>query len=97
MMTSGPKAIDNMHSLEFACAELMGDATLDQSLEVTPDIMKIILRGQKSAYVVYHGIKVYIAGTRDTLEAMDDLSPEDRHLMALDKATMDESGKVIKK
>jgi hypothetical protein len=78
--------IKDLNTLQLAIAESVAGIDPDPSFEVTEDLMKIILRGQRSAYVTYHGAKVYIEGTRDTLSLQDSMKPEELHLYNLEQA-----------
>lgn len=46
-------------------------------IEVTPELFKMLIRNQKTPALVYEGIKVYIAGTREDIERENRMNAED--------------------
>lgn len=82
-------AISTLESLQFAIADVVNGPDPDPSIEITETLMRTILRGQKSAYVTYHGVKLYIEGTRDRIKAEEELGPEAYMLLKMEQARQD--------
>lgn len=68
--------INTLDELQFALADVLH--TEDPSLEISENLMKIILKGQKSPYVTYHGVKLFIKGTRETIEQLEEMTPSQK-------------------
>lgn len=79
-------AISTLEALQFAIADVYNAPGVDPALEITETLMKQILRGQKSAYVCYHGVKLYIEGTKERIEAEEKLGPEAYMMLKMEQA-----------
>lgn len=79
-------AISSLDQLQFAIADAVSGVDPDPYLEVTETLMRQILRGQKSAYVTYHGVKLYIEGTRDRIVEENKLNPEAYMMLKMEQA-----------
>lgn len=47
-------------------------------IEVTDDVFDHYMKGQKTPYFYYHNIKVFREGTRDRIESLEKMTPEER-------------------
>ena len=68
------KIYDNLHEFEMAVA----NAPLDgiEYLEVNQKVFDYLTRKQKTRYVMYKGVAVYLEGTKDRNDAIDSLSAD---------------------
>jgi antitoxin component HigA of HigAB toxin-antitoxin module len=70
-------AIADLNALQFAIADVMSGVDNDPEIEITESLMRQILRGQRSAYVTYHGVKLFVEGTRDDIKMQENMTPND--------------------
>ena len=71
-----PKSIDNFN--EFQQAVINAQFEKRGFIEVSEKFFRVLTEGQKTSYLTYGkpGIKVYIEGTREGIEAREALTAE---------------------